>query len=334
MALVPVERRRAQPAAAGDRLTIASASTSGAAESTTKPLTPSSISSVAGVLGALDHDRWRAEGGRLDDHQTVALALGGMEQAGRRLRSRRITSSWVTLPGSSTTSVSPSSRDSARASPRSPGRRRGSRSASPGTRSPRRAIAAGIAGTRFSGMCRPAATTSGGAGSPPPRPGCGASARRPAYSPVEPDDRRAMAVLAQPLLGEPGEGEAPIRQPQAEALDREPDPAADRPQVGAPVVAAPDLVPVDDQAARASGSAAAPARRRAVRSRGRRRCERRRSAGHSAAGARRRRARSRSGGQIRRRPGSRVELARRRDGERLEGGLRAPPRPTAAASGR
>src|SRR4029077_13858718 len=68
-------------------------------------------------------------------------------------------------------------------------------------------------------------------------------------------DRCTVAVLMQPILGEPGEGEAAVGKPETQALDTEPDGAGDGAEIGTPVVTAPDFMPVDDQA---GGRAAEP----------------------------------------------------------------------------
>ena len=209
---------------------------------------------------------------------------------------RRMSSAWSDTPGQLDLLLAGPARGCGPGSPRSPGRRRGSRRVG---REPARGAAAIAAGDRRDALLRDV----------PPR---GDHQRRlglagrlvrdtrlgPGIAGVlagEPRDRSAVAVLAQALLGEPGEGEAPVGKPQAEALDREADPAGDGAQVGAPVVAAPDLVPVDDQAARTSARARGPAWRRSRGSTGRRRCGRRRSVARGGADARTRRARSGAG---------------------------------------
>ncbi len=134
----------------------------------------------------------------------------------------------------------------------------------------------------------------------------------------QPHDRGAVAVLAQALLREPREGEAPVGKAQAEALHGEADPPGDGAQVGAPVVASPDLVPVDDQR---RGRAREPERQPGpdhleVRKRG--------GVDGVVAAAVAEQVPEDAEAEAKRRPdapppGARVELARRGDGQRLEG---------------
>ena len=91
---------------------------------------------------------------------------------------------------------------------------------------------------------------------------------------------------------QPRKAERPLRDAQAERLYGVADPAADSPEVLDPVVARPDLVPVDHEPEAAAG--AASRRPPAARSTGTRRCGRRRSGARGAAGARARRARTRA----------------------------------------
>ena len=95
------------------------------------------------------------------------------------------------------------------------------------------------AGTRFSGMWRPANTTSGSAGS-------GSLAwSAPAYSP----SRTVTSPRRPPSRNRRGvelrEAEGALGDPLAERLDGVAEPSAKPPEVLDPVVAAPDLVPVD-----------------------------------------------------------------------------------------
>ena len=144
----------------------------------------------------------------------------------------------------------------------------------------------GSAGRRTARAGRPAR---GGAGSSAPayRP------RRTVTAPRSPSSRRRAAWSSEKQNARWGTRaqrrwtSAPTRPPSAA-------------EVVAPVGAAPDLEPVDDQpVARERPHAARP---RAARSTGRRRCARRRSGGRGAAGARARPAPNTSGGRIRRRP--------------------------------
>ncbi len=186
-------------------------------------------------------------------------------------------------------------------SPRAPARARGRRRRrcprSPGIRRAAAATPATTAGARFSGIMRPANTTTGSA----------ARATRGLQ-------RAGVLALehghlaAQPLL------RAGARRAGARSRRRcwgtraqarctacpiaSPDPA----EVLAPVGAAPHLVPVDDEPV----APERPQQRRppAARSRGRRRCARPHSGGRGAAGARSTPSPKTSGGRIRRRPPS------------------------------
>ena len=115
------------------------------------------------------------------------------------------------------------------------------------------ANAATASGARFSGIRRPANTTSGSA-----------LARwrvcsDPAYSPSSTIGCAAQPFGAQAAGVQPREAERALGDARAEALDGLPDAPAERAEVFAPVVGAPDLVPVDDQreapARRASAAA-------------------------------------------------------------------------------
>ena len=160
------------------------------------------------------------------------------------------------------------------------------RRAAPGSaRWPRR-LAATPRGARFSGIMRPANTTSGSAGRT-----TGASSD-PAYSPSStvtsprrPSSRRRRACSAEKQNARWGRR-------AHRRCTRDPIAPPMRAEVLAPVAPAPDLVPVDHQPI----AARAAARRRppAARSRGRRRCAPRRSGGRGAAGARARPARTRA----------------------------------------
>ncbi len=156
---------RAAPAPAAWTRTIASARSSGAAVAATKPLTPSSTSSAAALSGPRTSDAGVPSGGRLDDDQPVALAPrrqhAGRARAQRALDAPRAS----TKPGASTHAVDAVRGDRGRAPRRAPGRRRRSRRAARAARRGARATAGTTAGARFSGMWRPANTTSGSAGS-------------------------------------------------------------------------------------------------------------------------------------------------------------------------
>ena len=158
----PCEARRPAPASCTRR--IAAASASGSALSATKPLTPSSTSSVAALSGSRTSTTGVPDRGGLDDDEPVALAA-------RRAARGRAPAPGRARPPRRARSRAPRRRPRARAprSRRAPrrGRVRRRRSAprSSGSRSRARATAGTTAGARFSGIMRPAKTTSGSAGS-------------------------------------------------------------------------------------------------------------------------------------------------------------------------
>ena len=164
------------------------------------------------------------------------------------------------------------------------GRRRGSRSGGPGIRSRARAIAGTSAGTRFSGMCRPAKTTVGGSAAGTSEPGPPAYwPRSTVSSPRKPSSRRRRSCSREKQNARWG-----MR--RHSCCTRQPTAPPDAAEVLAPVLPRPDLVPVDDEAvARAGGAARRP---RAARSTETRPCVPRRSDGRASRGARTRRART------------------------------------------
>ena len=198
-------------------------------------------------------------------------------------------------PGARTASSSPRARDRAPRPSRARGRRRRSRPRSSGHRSRAAATAGTSAGARFSGMWRPAKTTTGSAG-------CGSGGvGRPAYSPSSTvDRRRARPPRAAARACSREKQNARWGTRTQASWTAQPIAPAGRAEVLAPVVARPHLVPVDDEpvAAHAGG----PGRRRAARSTGTTRCGRRRSGGRGAAGATARPRRRRAAGTIRRLP--------------------------------
>ena len=148
---------------ASDTRTRASASSRGSAERATTPFAPSSTSSAAALSGALDHDRRRADRGRLDDDDPVALARRRKQQAERRPQ-LVVHLLGVHEPGRLDRILEPVLAD-LRQHPLALGAvaeddraqaREGARA--------RSATAGTIAVTRFSGMWRPRNTTTGRAG--------------------------------------------------------------------------------------------------------------------------------------------------------------------------
>ena len=185
----------------------------------------------------------------------------------------RSSSSCATKPGVSTPSVGGGgSGPSPKITPRSSG-----------TRARAAAMPAAAAGAAFSGMCRPAKTTTGSAGS-----GAGRVERAGVLA-LQHRHLSAHARLAQPARGHPREAERPLAHPHACPLDRPTDPAADRVR-GTRASSRASTARASPPRAR-SGAADVRRPRRAGRSTGRTRCARRRSGGRGGAGARTRRPR-------------------------------------------
>ena len=144
--------------------------------------------------------------------------------------------------------------------------------------------------------------------------GLAAARAAPAYSPSSTVDLAAQPARPQAVAVQPREAERALRDAHAQRLDRVADRAAEPAEVLAPVLAAPDLVPVHDEPV-----AAEPAQRPrppAARSTGTRRCGRRRSGARGAAGAQSTPAPNTSGGRMRRRPRPGVERHARPDRHR------------------
>ena len=297
-------RARAAPRPPSCTRTIAAARSSGAARRGDEAVDAVLDQLGRGVVRVAHDDARRAARGRLDDDQPVALAARRQHHAERARAASRSTSLGVdearaprrrrSSPCAAiAASTAARSGPSPKIAPRSSGTARARSARSPARR----------AGARFSGMWRPANTTT--------RLGRRAARRRrasPAYSPSSTVDlaaqrpRRAAAPRCRRA-----KQNARWRHAQAQrAARRQPTRAADAAEVLAPVRARPDLVPVDDE--RGSGAARrSQRRRRAARSTGTRRCGRRRSGGRGAAGARARRRRTRAAAAIRRLPSARVE---------------------------
>ena len=245
--------------------TIASARSSGAAESATKPLTPSSTSSTAALSGPRDDDarRPRARPPRRRPSRSprgARAAAGTSARRSARLDSRGVDEPGrlddaLAAPASSIARSAPAPRSgpSPKITPRELRRRARARARPRG----------GTARRGFSGMWRPAKTTSGSA--------CVGLGRRRAArvlalehastSPRRPSSRSRSRVQAREAEGALAARARTRAAPPADA-------PADRPEVLAPVVAAPHLVPVDDEPeAPRSGRASAGGQQREVRER-------------------------------------------------------------------
>ena len=79
--------------------------------------------------------------------------------------------------------------------------------------------------------------------------------RRPPVLTSQAHDRRPVTELLKPSLDHFRKREAEVGKQKAELLHLVPEPAADRPEVGAPVRRAPELVPIDEQGRRRSPQA-------------------------------------------------------------------------------
>ena len=227
-----LSRSSAPPATA---LTRASASSSGSADPATNPFTPSSISSLAAFSGP----ETTTDGVPTEAASTITRPPPSRSEGCRRQEARRDRSHHLLCLHPSAQGDGPTQPELADHGPGCFRLRPVSEDLTGGAPKPPRAmaIAGGIAGIRFSGMCLPAATTKGG----PLRSiegGTGLDSLSSIYAPVSrttgvPGRRQKTA------LHEPREGEALIGQPDAEALDRGADPAADRTQVALPVLERP-----------------------------------------------------------------------------------------------
>ena len=128
---------RAAPGPPSCTRTIASAIACGSALGATKPLTPSSTSSVAALSSPAHDDARRAARGGLDDDHPVALAPRGQQHAQRARASSASTRLGVGEAGRRRRSVERRARRSPRRAPRARGRRRRTRRAGPAIRSRR-----------------------------------------------------------------------------------------------------------------------------------------------------------------------------------------------------
>ena len=239
--------RSAWPAAC--TRTIAAARSSGEAEGATNPFTPSSTSSTAALSGPATTTLGVPARGRLDHDHAVALAARGKHHA-ERARERALHALGAHEAGHVERVVRARARRAAGAPARARGRRRRSRRGAPGcARAQRRErgherrhallrdVAAGEHDERL-GRARARCASSG-----------------PAYSPSSTVSRRSRPASTQPAGVEAREAERALRHAQAERLHALADPPADSAEVLAPVLAAPDLVPVDHEPEAAAAAA-------------------------------------------------------------------------------